>query len=129
MKIPLLLFISLFLICSCNSPSKFPIPTVTRAANESDQAILRGTLELKDKCLKIGHYTLIWPYKYSAEKKGDSVFVHDQTNKIIAHTGMKLRITGGEISEISGLDPKDVNLQDTGCKGRGWLVGAIEPLK
>lgn len=99
------------------------------------QALARGRLTLDDDCLRIssGSYDgnlLIWPPDYSFRATGGNVRILDEENRVVAKTGDRIEVGGGEVPGRSlrniayvgkSLGQKILRR----CPGPYWLVGEV----
>lgn len=99
------------------------------------QALLQGTLTLKDGCLRVvapgdptGHLVL-WQPGYYPHGRGDALEILDRTGKPVARVGDSIALGGGELPlapELTGQLEQPVPKQ---CGGPYWLMGELVPPK
>ncbi len=113
-------------------PNFIFFPTQKEPARIFMQALLSGTLEEINGCLRVNGDLIIWPYGFSLGI--DKVSILDDTGHGVALIGDKVRFGGGGFSEDEseeGVDIADIlgklsaELPSDRCSGPYWLFGEI----
>ncbi|CAN5867646.1 hypothetical protein BH23ACT11_BH23ACT11_11780 [soil metagenome] len=100
------------------------------------EAVYSGQLVLdNDGCLRVDSkhsqkYVLIWTPGYTVKSEGPNIRILNEKNRVVAETGNKIRVGGGEIPGLSldGIAFLSERLQQElprRCAGPYWLVGEI----
>ncbi len=97
---------------------KNPNPTVQMAA------LLEGELALVNGCLRVDNDLPVWPHGFSISTDSEVIQIIDNTGKLIAHVGDKVRLGGGEIPG-EFVANYSTELPSDRCSGPYWIVGEV----
>ncbi len=115
-------------------------PTQSKPATEHMEALLSGTLEEINDCLRVNGNLIIWPYGFSinTDEKGGIQVIDNRSyphkSRPIIRVGDKVRFGGGGFSEDEyedGMDMVDIlsnlsaELPSDCCSGPYWILGEI----
>ena len=95
-------------------------------------ALAEGKLVLDNGCLLLkntftGDEVLLWPPGFSYRVEGKKVKVIDENGELVAITGNRIKVGGGEllvemVEKLTGELPPD------DCRGPFWLVWTVSPV-
>ena len=114
-------------------PSSEPIVfPVQEPVNSVMQALLRGTLTQRGRCLYVSSQSRpkslalpVWPEGFSYESNDGSIRVLDAEGSKVAETGSPVSIGGGLRGEGEAPLTPDLMERVESCEGPYWIVGEI----
>lgn len=128
-------------VTTSSTNSDLFFPTQIQGVEEGEpratpDAMYSRELTLDDNgCLRLDSkptekYLLIWPPGYTIKAEGNKVSILDEENRMVATTGRKIKVSGGEIpgQSIEGIAYLSKRLQrelPRRCAGPYWLVGEV----
>lgn len=106
-------------------------PQLRAPSSSMMEALLQGTLTLKDGCLRVvapddptGHLVL-WQPGYDHHRRGDTLEISGPTGKPVARVGEPIALGGGEIPLSPELTAQLEQPVPNHCGGPYWLMGAL----
>lgn len=114
-------------------------PGAPGEAREYMQALIEGTLVLRESCVRLHtsseatEYLVVWPPGYTVRERDRAIL--NERGDVFARVGDRVRLGGGETAGISPDEPSssaDAALPPfhgaPGCAGPFWIVGEVLPL-
>ncbi len=89
-------------------------------------AELVGELVLKDGCLRVDNYLLVWPHGFSVSTENGVVKIIDNNGQPIMSVGDKVKLGGGggEMPD-ERIAQYSAELPSARCSGPYWIVGEV----
>ena len=93
-------------------------------------ALLEGKLILDEGCLSIqsvdggARYAAIWPFEFDFSAESGNVEILNGDDQIVARVGNQLRVSGGELPNMSQEEFEQNYLGAFQCSGPYWLVNS-----
>lgn len=105
------------------------VPQLRARSNAMMQALMRGTLTLRDGCLRVvgeepGHL-IIWQTDYFVSRNGEELEVLDREGKVVARVGDVVNLGGGNVPLSDQLKGQLKAPVPEKCVGPYWLMGDI----
>jgi hypothetical protein len=95
------------------------------------EALLEGTLVLRDGCLRIRDgdgddgYLIIWQVDYYVNNSAGTIEILDKSGQVVARVGEVIRMGGGEVPMTDGLQQQLREPLPGECQGPYWLMGEL----
>jgi len=113
---------------SANTSTSAPFFPVQKDPNPPTYmtAELVGELVLKDGCLRVDEFLLVWPHGFSVSTDDGVIHIIDDNGKSIMRVGDKIKLGGG-----GGEMPSEhiaiysAELPSGRCSGPYWIVGEV----
>ena len=107
-------------------PSGIVMPQLIARSAAFMMALAVGPLEVKDGCLRLGDYLVIWQPDYFLNDNRGKLEIIDRSGKVVARVGEETRMSGGEIPLSAELVRQLRTPIPDRCSGPYWLMGQIE---
>lgn len=137
----ILISLSLVALISCSSDSSdssdsssstedpvcFPRQVDTGGERTVMEALFKGKLELRGRCLVAGSgpdsYLIIWPPNFTLDTTTNPYRVLNEKGNVVAEVGTEIAMGGGTVDSIGRMEGIEGGADQLCCDGPYWIVG------